>query len=292
MMKKQFTTKMKVLTAIGVLSTMSLTAIAAPILQEVSATLRKDITFTLNGEKTLEGTNVLMYENSAYLPLRALGDELGMKIDYVDGEIKITNEANGMSKTISADAIPATELTPALEGVYIPSATIKSIEKESNQITILPTDKEDAPYNYIVLNLSKDMKTEDFKVDMTVSVTHSPAMTRSMPPQTAAFEIKEVEAIAPLENVTLKDVVITEISDDKISITVGPVANPEDRNAQTVIHISNDAGTKTNIRHHMDKKLYTAADLKVGQNLTVIHQPMMTLSLPPQTTAIEIILMD
>ncbi|MEG1830177.1 MAG: hypothetical protein RR309_12345, partial [Cellulosilyticaceae bacterium] len=102
-MKKQFTTKMKVLTAIGVLSTMSLTAIAAPILQEVSATLRKDITFTLNGEKTLEGTNVIMYENSAYLPLRALGDELGMKIDYVDGEIKITNEARGMSKTITTD---------------------------------------------------------------------------------------------------------------------------------------------------------------------------------------------
>ncbi|MEG0501935.1 MAG: hypothetical protein RR525_06905, partial [Cellulosilyticaceae bacterium] len=147
-------------------------------------------------------------------------------------------------------------------------------------------------YNYIVLNLSKDMKTENFKVDMTVSVIHSPAMTRSMPPQTAAFEIKEVEAIAPLENATLKDVVITEISEDKKSITVGPVANPEDRNAQTIIHISNDADTKTNIRHHMNKKLYTAADLEVGQSLTVIHQPIMTLSLPPQTTAIEIILMD
>lgn len=285
-MKKQFTTKMKVLTAVGVLSTMSLTAIAAPILQEVSATLRKDITFTLNGEKTLEGTDVLIYENSAYLPLRALGEELGVKVEYSNGEIKITNQANGMTKTVNAGETAAAELTPAMEGVHIPKAIIKAIDSDSRQITILPADKEDVAHNYIVLNLPEDMEMKDFAVDMAVSVTHSPVMTRSMPPQTAAFEIVPFSEVAPLENITLENVFIVEVGENRV--VIGNPEDPKNIEFQTVLNI----GPETSIRHYKNKKAYTFSDLKVGQKITVVHSPIMTLSLPGQTAAIEIILMD
>lgn len=276
-MKKQFTTKMKVLTAVGVLSTMSLTAIATPIMQEVSANLRKDITFTLNGEKVLEGASTLQYNDTTYIPARVLIEELGFKVDYKDGNIAITQPTNTGARNVEAN-----EQLPELEGVTINNATIKAINKDDKQVTIMTEDQME-----IVLNTG-ELDLTNLAVDMAVNVVHSPAMTRSIPPQTAAFEITPVEAIQPLENVTLKDVVITEISEDKKTITVGKSENPEDLNNQTILHLSEE----TTIKHHMNRRFYTAQDLEKGQKLTVVHAPIMTLSFPGQTSAIEIILMD
>lgn len=276
-MKKQFTTKMKVLTAVGVLSTMSLTAIATPIIQEVSANLRKDITFTLNGEKVLEGASTLQYNDTTYIPARVLIEELGFKVDYKDGNIAITQATNTATRNVEG-----IEQLPELEGVPISQATIKSINKTDKQVLIVTADEREIMLNTGELDLT------ELAVDMTVRVIHSPAMTRSLPPQTAAFEITPVQEVKPLENVTLENVVIAEISEDGKTITVGQSENPEDPNNQTILHLSEE----TVIKHHMNKMLYKAEALEKGQKLTVVHSPIMTLSLPGQTTAIEIILMD
>lgn len=278
-MKKQFTTKMKVFTAVGVLSTMSLTAIAAPILQEVSATLRKDITFTINGEKTLDGASTLVYNDTTYIPVRALVEELGLQVNYENGNIAISAPSEQSSRNTSTDVIDATELTPALESVFIPEATITAISEDGEQVTIQTADDMTIILNVGTLDIS------NLEVDMKVSVTHSPAMTRSLPPQTAAFEINELTETV-LEEVELKDVEIVEINGN--SLTVGNIEDPSNPYAQTIIHLKDE----TPIVHEKNKRLYTQEDLEVGQKLTVIHEPIMTLSLPGQTTAIKIILVD
>ncbi len=123
---------------------------------------------------------------------------------------------------------------------------------------------------------------------MKVSVTHSSVSTRSLPPQTAAFTLNvlaEAE-VKPLENVTLEDVQVVEVNETKFgySVLVGKNESPEDIMNQTILHINEE----TVIKHEKNKAIYKASDLEKGMKLKVVHSPIMTLSLPGQTTAIEI----
>ncbi|MGL4345796.1 MAG: stalk domain-containing protein [Cellulosilyticaceae bacterium] len=312
-MNKKLSNRVRVLMAVGAVGAMSITAIAAPILKEVNATLKSDMKYVINGEAALAGTDALVYDNTTYLPVRKIAEALDAKVEYKDGIIAITTGTGANTRTVE---VPVTEVTEennkmeAVEAVTIESATIKSIDLESKQVTILPDGQKDEATSYIVLNMGEDTSIthfkarrlfalEDLKEGMKVSVTHSPMMTRSMPPQTPAFNVTildelstftdaPAEEVAPLENVVLKDVVIAEISEDGKTITVGKTIDPQDLANQTILHITED----TVIKHHKNKKAYTAADLEKGQKLEVTHSPIMALSFPGQTTAFEIVIMD
>lgn len=302
-MNKKFNNKIKVLTLAGVIGVMSISAIAAPILKEVKASFKSDIEYRLNDAKVMEGTGALVYDNTVYLPIRAVAETLDLEVDYKDGILTMnTPSVNENSKiTGPGETAPAQEK----ETLTIEEATIKEINNETSQVTVLPKGKEDKVENYIVLNVAQDTSIAhfknkriytlaDLKKDMVIKAEHSLIMTRSIPAQTPAIaitildEMAAEETIKPAENVTLENKNIVEVNEKENYIVLGDIKNPENRDAHTIIHISED----TVIRHITNKKVYTLKDLEKGQTLNVVVSPAMTLSLPPQTTAIEIILVD
>lgn len=62
--------------------------VAAPVVQQVTATLATDFKFTLDGKtwapKDVDGSEMypLVYEGRTYLPVRAIGEALGIKVDW------------------------------------------------------------------------------------------------------------------------------------------------------------------------------------------------------------------
>lgn len=64
--------------------------IAAPAVQDITATLAGDIKFFVNGEDwqplDVDGSEMapIIYNGRTYLPARAIGEALGIKVDWVD----------------------------------------------------------------------------------------------------------------------------------------------------------------------------------------------------------------
>ena len=282
----------KLLMMLTAMGTLSVTLIAAPIVKDVAAKLDPSITFNVNGETTMKDSQALMYNDTLYLPVRALGNEFGAQIEYKDKVVYITTE--------DANTTEATEITaPAKEAITIESATIKDINKEGTQVTILPAGKEDDFSNTIILNINKDTvftvdgkpaTLADLSLGMEVSVTHSAVMTRSLPPQTAAFSICGKTTSATPEQlpeyILLEDVQVVEVNKTNFGyqVLVGKNQSPEDPAFQTILNVNED----TFIHHEKNKMRLTAEDLKKGMQLSVKHSPIMTLSFPGQTTAFEI----
>jgi len=180
--------------------------------------------------------------------------------------------------------------------VKIDRATIKTVDTELKQITILPVGKDDNIDNYIVLNIS-DLTSfangisqfENMHEGMIVEVYHSPSMTRSRVPQAAAYAINP-QADSTINQETADFIVaeimparesvkITEVleNNNNISIRIG-----ETRNQEEIFHITPDTLiTKNN-------KTVPATELKAGQIVTITYGPTMTMSLPPQMQAVTI----
>ncbi|MBU3812140.1 MAG: hypothetical protein H9893_10855 [Candidatus Niameybacter stercoravium] len=286
----------KLLVMLTAMGTLSVTLVAAPIVKNVTAKIDPAISFELNGEKVMSNSEALMYNNTLYVPVRELGETLDAEITYKDKVVSITTEETTPLNTRETQE-PATEIVPALEAVTIDEATIMNVDVEGKQVSVLPAGKEDVYTNYIILNISEDtaltqdgtaLTLNDLVKGMKVSVTHSSVSTRSLPPQTAAFTLNvltEAE-VKPLENVTLEDVQVVEVNETKFgySVLVGRNENPEDIMNQTILHINEE----TVIKHEKNKAIYKASDLEKGMKLKVVHSPIMTLSIPGQTTAIEI----
>ncbi len=101
------------------------------------------------------------------------------------------------------------------------------------------------------------------------------------------FETNEVKMTQEGNEFVMECVKIVEIlqNNKQISIVVG---SESDYLQQTIFHVTDD----TIINHRVNKRRYMPSDLVVGQTVSVRYGEMMTLSLPPQTVAKEIILLD
>ncbi|WP_070000289.1 hypothetical protein [Cellulosilyticum sp. I15G10I2] len=185
---KQLTKKIKSGVFLGTLVAVSFTLTAKPALKTIKAYLNPTISYTLNGEKVLEDTKTINYDNKTYIPLADVAK-------IMDMQIKLEN--NTMIMTTKTATQPGEEK----ESVLIPEAIIKAVDAAHKKVIILKKESEDKIENYIVLNISDQTKisheenkkvytVEDLKTDMRVSVTHAKEMTYSLPPQTSVFEIK------------------------------------------------------------------------------------------------------
>lgn len=257
--------------------------IAAPVLKEIKAYLNPSIQYTLDGEAILDGTKTISYNNKNYVSVADLANALGLEVSYENNTVSFTSS--------TADR---------LEVVTVPKATIKEVLLDSNQIVILPEGAKDTPTNYLILNTStettiKDTASErtytlkDLKEGMTLSVEHSPMMTRSMPPQTAAYTITLLDQTganneAPT-SLLLKNMSVVSIHADEDYFIIAPKGEvQEDPNNQTIIRYSKD----TLINAKANQNISDA--LQVGDLVNVKVGPAATLSIPPQMLALEITL--
>lgn len=119
----------------------------------------------------------------------------------------------------------------------------------------------------------------DIEKGMKISVNHAEAMTASLPPQVAAYEviINNVEEVAA-ENVTTSGKIVV-IGEDFFTI------EKEDGS-----RVRFNTSEETFYHHVMNRMLYTFASLEEGMTVDVIHADMLTFSLPPQGAAIEVII--
>ncbi len=129
-------------------------------------------------------------------------------------------------------------------------------------------------------------KLDDLQVGMKISGTHDEAMTMSIPPQTAALtvNIESDDAEEPSEEQEIAEAkgTVTEIvGDDMVVIHDG-----EDDEMGVALIVTED----TVITKGDEKK--TIEDLTVGTKVEAKHSMIMTRSIPPQTVAYEIEIVD
>ncbi len=280
--------KKSTITLIGTSVLLCTSLIAAPTFKHVKALLNPSIQYTLDGNTILKGTKTLNYNNKNYVSVAELANALGLEVSYKGNVVSFVTPTND---TVTPEpAIP--------ESITIAKATIKEVSLDTKQVTILPEGKTDEASNYIVLNIDEDTvikhvrnkaiyKINDLSEGMTISVTHSLAMTRSLPPQTAAFTItilEEDSAVAP-ESITLEKMVVVEVNHKDNYFVVTPQgADAKDINNQTIIRYDQ----KTKLSFDNSKKQPNINSLKVGSLVTLRVSPAMTLSIPPQTFVLEI----
>ena len=258
--------------------------IAAPVLKEIKAYLNPSIQYTLDGESILESTQTISYNNRNYASVADLATALGLEVSYENNTVSFTS--------------------PKSEVVTVPQATIKEVLMDSNQIVILPEGLDDTPAHYLVLTIdsktiikdSEAVRTytlKELKEGMTLSVEHSSMMTRSIPPQTLAYNITLLTKLETpetsnedvLPSLLLTNMNIVSINADEEYFIVAPKGeDQEDPNNQTILRYSKDTLMNANANQNI------STSLKVGDLVTVKVGPTATLSIPPQMLALEITL--
>ena len=178
-----------------------------------------------------------------------------------------------------------------MPAINISNATIKEISSERGTTFVTVTYRE-GPWNRgqeqtirlvvsqrtIILNQNGMMiPAAALRVGMTLNASFSSAMTRSIPPQAAAYIIK-ITGRQPQENVTTGR--ILEIDQRNRRFTT-----ISDRDLSTMIRFNVPENTK--IFNRMGRPMNFSA-LRSGMNVQVRHANFMTASIPPQTTAFEI----
>ncbi len=115
------------------------------------------------------------------------------------------------------------------------------------------------------------------RVGMTINASFSPAMTRSIPPQSAAHFIQVVRR-PERENTTIGNIVDIDRQDRSFTTISGLDTSSIIRfNVADDARIFNPSGQPINFQN-----------LRSGMRVLVRHANFMTASIPPQTTAFEI----
>lgn len=255
---------------------------AAPTLKQIKAYLNPSIQYTLNGKSILTDTTTLSYQNKNYVSIADLANALGLEVGYQNGTVSLTS--------------------PQDKVITIPQAIIKEVIPESNQIVILPVDTKDTPTDYLILNVTSETTIqnaysnlvytlEDLQEGMTLSVEHSTAMTRSLPPQTVAYTLTVLEeTTTPIleEETTTRMLsnmnIISVHTDENYFIVVPEGKDSTDFYDQILIRYSKDTVMTTQSGQEL------ATTFKEGQVVTIKVGPAATLSIPPQMLALEITL--
>ena len=283
----------KLLVMLTAMGTLSVTLVAAPIIQNVTAKIDPAISFELNGEKVMKDSKALMYNDTLYVPVRALGETLDADISYANKVVSIQTDQEEQTSANTKNSQP---ISVEVTNVELNEAVILNVDTETNQVEVLPAGQEDLPANYISLRvtenttITKDDATitlDQLQPGMTISARHGEASTRSLPPTAEAFTLRVLKEAATPENVTLKNVEILEVNETEAGYSLLIAQENGTETQQIILHISED----TSIKHEKDKRIYKASDLTKGMKLNVVHGPAMTLSLPGQATAIEIVIL-
>ena len=118
----------------------------------------------------------------------------------------------------------------------------------------------------------------DVIVGLEVTVSYADAMTMSLPPQVYAYEVVLPAVVdAPIGELTTTGK-ITEIGEGYFVI--------ENENGDVQFNVSDE----TFYHHTMNRMLYVFESLEVGMEVEVKHADAATFSLPPQMSAIEVII--
>lgn len=175
------------------------------------------------------------------------------------------------------------------ERIHISNASIEDISMEPNlrQIRISYNDCTTCPPKQLILNIDRDtliqdergnrIRPRDLQIGMTIDALVSSVMTRSMPPQTQAFQIRIVRRPAT-SRITIGFILDT----DERNLSITTISN---WNPSSIIQFNT---TQDTIILDRNGRNIPFSRLMPGQRVRVGHATFMTASIPPQTTAYSI----
>lgn len=144
--------------------------LALSITLTASAFVHKAISVTMKsqdivyGEKTIK-RQVMVYNNTTYVPLRDLSEIAGISVDYIDGVIYLGNHDNGLNNTSNSSEVDHTSnntsSTPATdnEGVlYIG-------KNKAREIAIQHAGMKEGEYTITQLKLHRDNRSIVYEVE-------------------------------------------------------------------------------------------------------------------------------
>lgn len=302
---------------------------AAPTLVDDSVTYvpLAFITDLLNGYYTENEDGTLKIVNPSIVTVTEVQENgsllvsdsaLGEVIVLIDENTQITANGNAVSAdAIQADMVLAIEYSEAMTASLPPRTTAiairienveESVEEEApvvesvafegtiteiiDNMVVLGNPEEDTDAIAIMVDdntqITRGMdrriyKIDDLEVGMQVSGTHADYMTMSIPPQTLAYTIEiQVEEEAPVVETTVSfEGTITEIIDNMVIL-----GNPEEDSKSIALIIDDN----TQITKGMEKRIYKLDDLEVGMQVSGTHADQMTMSIPPQSVALTLVI--
>ena len=123
-------------------------------------------------------------------------------------------------------------------------------------------------------------RADDLTVGANLKVYFDIAMTASIPPQTYAIEVVFLNSVQVEERLTMTGEVI-ETGENFVLVNT--------ENMGEVMFMFDE---NTNLHHEMNRMFYAFTDLTEGMLVTVYPSEAMTASLPPQTYAHEIVILN
>lgn len=149
----------------------------------------------------------------------------------------------------------------------------------------------------IVLNIGDETKILDadgnkldfsvLSIGMEVEVEHSLAMTMSLPPQTAAFQIKVISSLAEKDVLGTSGAIkeVRQGDDGEVSVRVTGLGLTDQSPQDVVLRI-----TKDTVLLDADGKTIEAKELTEGAQVVGFYTPRLAKSLPPIGTALKMTL--
>ncbi|GIP36187.1 stalk domain-containing protein [Paenibacillus sp. J2TS4] len=275
-MKKMLKSVAIAAVSIGLIST---TAIASSAdWTEVKALFNNKMKVTINGQAPDSPLTPLMVDGVAYLPVRDMGEALGMNVNWNEQEYRIEIE-NGQEEAI----------TETITAIIL---DVKTGNNGDQMVEVLSLGA-DSPYPVIRLIVPSDLTIKgpesddsqekpELKPGMKIEAAYSLAMTRSLPPQTRAESVRIIHELGLVEGIVQS----VQSTDHGLSIKMDEQEN--DPTSGIILHIAED----TVIRSGPLADPATADQIKEGAKIKAYYGPIMTMSLPPQSPAQAIILLD
>lgn len=274
---------------------------------------------------------VISNEYGVFIPLRAVGEALGYTVSWNnDTETAVLAKAettygfkieskNDFSKTPVLVDDSVTYITPealmllnekyVINGEVIevaPSVVVTVKEVASEEHSLLVEDPERGDVLVYVTDETEITAPEGTETPASfesigkndiIRVFYSSAMTMSLPPQTRAIAVElDAKAVnnggSETENPSLQpgqtapigsvyEGTVKEVSEEGVLISA-------ENYGEILLTVSDD----TSVHHEINKRAYTVSDLEAGMKVKAVCFGMMTKSIPPQTAAYEIIIVD
>ena len=254
------------------------------------------------------------------LPLRSVAEHFGYTVEWFDEtrSVSLTKGAHYITFSIDEDSYAFSRTAPQPLGqapilfndttTYVPESFFTELIGLNSEITDggieismpnIVTVKEiaedgallvaDEIYGEVLVLVSEDTEitangaeaSKDLiEVGQALDVKYSEHMTRSLPPQTVAISIDILNLAVDaeeFENTELSPVLttISAIGEDG-AITVGEGEN------EVIIYVTKETVITK------DGEAASASELTVGTEISVLYADYMTMSIPPQTSAVSI----
>lgn len=287
----------------------------------------EDYSFVINGE-VMQDASVYEKDDILYIPLRAICEKLGFQVNWVNDSrtvelvklpVFITFSVDEDGYTFAKTApmklgsapvivndrtyVPSNFVTEILAGSLEVSSEEKAVvisygEEVFNEVTFVEVDSdgkvvvEDEIGETVLLNVTEEtiirdndgnaLKVSDIKEGDKLEVKYGETMTLSLPAQTNAVEIVVLGAVeAEKEEVPYIDAVYVETDE------TGRILIDSFLRGKLLLNI-----TEETVINDAEGNAVKKEDLTAEKALKVKVSEAMTMSIPAQTNAVEIIVTD